>query len=77
MDQGVSCPKAKPDMEINEISTRAFGQFYRRRETTSILRWDEIDNEIQLEAINISTELAIKNNKNNQDQDIRDTVPQE
>jgi len=42
-----------------------------------ILRWDEIDNEIQLEAINIRTELAIKNKTNNEDQDIRDTVPQE
>ena len=41
------------------ISARAFGQFYRRRETNGILRWDEIEDEIQLEAINISTELAI------------------
>jgi len=60
MDQGVRGQKAKPHMEINEISARAFGQFYRRGETTGILRWDKIDNEIQLEAINISTELAIK-----------------
>jgi len=30
-----------------------------------------------LEAINISTELAIKNKKNNEDQDVRDTVPRE
>jgi len=77
MDQRVTGQKAKTHMEINEISARAFGQFYRRGETTGILRWDEIDNEIQLEAINISTELAIKNKKNNEDQYIRDTVPQE
>ena len=32
---------------------------------------------IQLEAINISTELAIKNKNNTEDQDIRDMVPQE
>jgi len=64
-------------MEINEILAKAFGQFYQRGETTGILRWDEIDNEIQLEAINISTELPIKNKKNNEDQDVRDTVPQE
>jgi len=51
--------------------------FTERGETTVIIRWDEIDNEIQLEAINISTELAIKNKKNNEDQDIRDTVSQE
>jgi len=38
---------------------------------------DEVDNEIQQEAINISTELAIKNKKNDKDQDVRDTVPQE
>jgi len=54
-----------------------FGQFYRRGETTGILRWDAIEDEIQLEAINISTELAIKNKKNNEEQDVRDTVPRE
>jgi len=77
MDQEVKVQKAKTKVEINEISARAFRQCYRREETTSILRWDEVDNEIQLEAINISTELAIKNRKNNEDQDFRDTVPQE
>jgi len=77
MDQRVKRPKAKPKMEINEISARAFGQFYRRGETTGILRWDEIEEEIQLEAINISTQLAIKNKKNNENQDVRDTVPRE
>jgi len=77
MDQEVKGRKAKTRMEIKEISARAFGEFYRRGETTGILRWDEIDNEIQLEAINISTELAIKNKKNNEDQDVRDTVPRE
>jgi len=61
MEQEVKGRKAKPKMEINAISTRAFRQFYRRGETTGILRWDEIDNEIQLEAIHISTEVAIKN----------------
>jgi len=37
----------------------------------------KVDNEIQLEAIHISTELAIKNKKSNEEQDVRDTVPQE
>jgi len=64
-------------MEINEISASAFGQFYRRGEMTSILRWNKVDNEIQLEAINISTKLAIKNKQNNEDKDVRDTVPRE
>jgi len=77
LDQRVEGQKAKPKMEITEISARAFGQFYRRGETTGILRSDEVDHEIQLEAINISTELAIKNKKNNEDQDVRDTVPRE
>jgi len=77
MDQRVMGQKAKGHMEINEIAARAFGQFYRRGEPTGILRWDEVDNEIQLESINLSTELAIKNKKNNEDQDVRDTVPQE
>jgi len=76
-DQKVTGRRAKVHMQINEISARAFGQFYRRGETTGILRWDEVDNGIQLEAINISTKLAIKNKKNNEDQDIRETVPQE
>ena len=30
-----------------------------------------------MEAINISTELAINNKKNNEDQDVKGTVPQE
>ena len=77
MDQKVKGREAKPKIEINEISSRAFGQFCRRGETTGILRWDEVDNEIQLEAINISTELAIKNKRNNEDQGVRDTVPRE
>jgi len=39
MDQEVKGQKAKPKMEINEISARAFGQFNRRGETSGILRW--------------------------------------
>ena len=77
MYQEVKDQRVKPMMEINDISARAFGQFYRRGETTGILRWDEIEDQIQLEAINISTELVIKNKKNNKDQDVRDRVPQE
>jgi len=77
MDQEVKGLKAKAKTEINEISARAFGQFYRTGETTGILRWDKVPNEIHLEAINISTELAIKTKKNNEDQDIRDRVPRE
>jgi len=77
MNQRVKGQKAKPKVKINQISARAFGQFYRRGKTTGILRWDEVDNEIQLEAINISTELAIKNRRNNEDQDVTDTVPRE
>ena len=77
MDQRVKGKEAKPKVEINKISARAFGQFYRRGETTGILRWDKVDHEIQLEAINISPELATKNKRNNEDQDVRDTVPRE
>ena len=63
-------------METNEISARAFGQFYRREEI-GILRYDEVDNEIQLETINISRELAIKNKKNNKEKDTGNIVPRE
>ena len=64
-------------MEIKEISARAFGQFYPRGEEIGILKWDEVDNEIQLEAFNISTEFAVKNYKNNEARDTRDIVPRE
>ena len=76
-DQGVKSQSAKTRMEINEISARVFGQFYRRGEEIGILRCDKVDNEIQLEAIKISTELAIKNKKNNEDRDTKDIVPRE
>ena len=38
MDQRVTSQKAKAHMEIKEISARACGQFYRRGETTGILK---------------------------------------
>jgi len=37
MDQEVKGRTTKPKLEINEISARAFGQFYRRGETTDII----------------------------------------
>jgi len=77
IDQEVKGHSAKPRMEINEISAREFGKFYRTGETTGILRWDEIDDEVDFQAINICIELAIKNKKNNKDQDVGDTVQQE
>ena len=67
----------KPRIQINEISARAFGQFYRREEEVGILKWDEVEDEIQLEAINISTELAIKNKKNNEHLSTKEIVPRE
>ena len=76
-DQNVMKQGSKTRIEINEISARAFGQFYRRGEEIGILRWDEVDNEIQLEAINISTELAIKNKKHNEDLNTKEIVPRE
>jgi len=63
MDQEVKGQKAKPKMKINEILARALEQFYQRGETPGILRGDEMEDKIQLEAINISTELLIKNKK--------------
>ena len=67
----------KPRIQINAILARAFGKFYRQGEEVGILKLDEIDNEIQLEAINISTELAIKNQKNNEDLSTKEIVPRE
>ena len=76
-DKGVIGQRAKPRIEINEISARAFGQFYQQGGEIGILRWDEVDNKIQLEAINISTELAIKNKNTKEETDTRDIVPRE
>jgi len=56
IDQRVQGQSVQPQMEINEISARAFTQFYQRGEMTGIPRWVEINNEIELEAINISLE---------------------
>jgi len=39
MQQRVTGQKSKPHMEINKISARALGLFYRRGERTRILRW--------------------------------------
>ena len=75
MNQRLTGQEPQPHMEINEISARAFRQFYRRGETPGILRSDEIDNKIQLEASNTSTELAIENRKNNKNQNIKNTIP--
>ena len=74
--QGRNDQSVRPKIQINEISAQAFGQFYRRGEEIGILRWDKVDNEVQLEAINISTELAIKNRKS-EDKDTKDIVPRE
>ena len=76
-DQSIKKQSSKTRIEINEISARAFGQVYRRGEEIGILKWDEVDNEIQLEAINISTELVIKNRRNNEDLSTKDIVPKE
>jgi len=43
-DREVKGRTTKQKMEIIQISARAFAQFYRRGETTGILRWDEVDN---------------------------------
>ena len=75
--KGSNDQSVRPQIQINEISARAFGQFYRRGEEIGILKWDEVDNEIQLEAINISTELAIRSKKNNQDLSTKEIVPKE
>jgi len=77
MDPKVKCEKAKPQMQITEISGGACGLLYRRGETSGILRCNEVNNEIQLEAINISPELGIKNKEDHEDQEVRDTVPLE
>jgi len=50
--------------QICEISTRAFGKFYRRPDTTTgILKYNKKEGRISLESVNITTELAIKSGK--------------
>jgi len=64
-------------MAIGAIAARAFSRFSQCGETTGIERCDEVDTKIERKAVNISTELAIKNIKDNHNQDGRDTVPAE
>jgi len=50
--------------QISEISVQAFGKFYRRPDTTTgILKYNKKEGQINLESVNISTELAIKSGK--------------
>jgi len=77
MDHQVKSHNTKPGMEINKISATAGGQIYRRGETTGILRVDEVDNVIMLEAINIPTGLVMKNNKKKEVSVVRYRVTQE
>ena len=74
-DQRVQKHSTKTRVEINEILARAFGHFYRQEEEVGIVKWNEVNNEIQLKAINISTELAIKNKKNSEDLSTKEIVP--
>ena len=75
--QGGNDQSVKPRIQISEILALAFGQFYRREDGVDILKWDEVDNDIQLEAINISTELAIKKKKKNEDLGTNEIVRKE
>jgi len=47
-------------LEVFEITAIALGKFYRRGETTGLQKWNTIDDQMELKAINISTKLAIK-----------------
>ena len=76
-DQSAKEQSPRTKIEINKISEKAFGQLYGRGEEIGILKWDEVDNEIQPEAINISTELAIKSKRNNEKLSTKDIGPKE
>jgi len=75
MDKRAKGQSAKSEMEIRVISATALRQFYGTGSMTSIRRWDEVDNEIQLKAVNIRTKLAIRTKMNNNDHDRIDRVP--
>jgi len=64
--------------QICEISTRAFGKFYRRPDTTTgILKYNKKEGRIRLESVNISTELAIKSRKYQKKRKLEEMVPLE
>ena len=49
---------------ICEISAKAFGEYYRRKDTTTgILRYNKNDKTLPMEKINLSTDLAVKSGK--------------
>ena len=61
---------------IKEISAQAFGTCPRKGDITGILRW-EGDEDPKLRAINISTELAIKNRKPEDTKNWKEGIPRE
>jgi len=64
--------------QICEISARAFGRLYRRPDTTTgILKYSKKEGRINLESVNISTELAIKSGKYEKQRQLEEMVPPE
>jgi hypothetical protein len=64
-------------MEICEISARAFGSYYRKGETTGILRWDPVEKQLKINSIHVSTEIAIRNKKEEDKRELHEVVPKE
>jgi len=68
----------KATTQISVISARAFGKFYRRPDTsTGILKYNKKEGRISLESVNISTKLAIKSGKYQNERQLEEIVPQE
>jgi len=64
--------------QICEISTEAFGKFYRRADTTTgILKYNKQEGRISLGSLNISTELAVKSGKYQKERPVEEIVPHE
>jgi len=64
--------------QICEISAKAFRKFYRKPDTTTgILKYHKKEGCISLESVNLSTELAIKSGKYQNQRKLAEMVPQE
>jgi hypothetical protein len=76
-DKESATTRDQDKMEICEISARAFGSYYRKGETTGILRWDPVKDKLEINAIHVSTEIAIRNKKEEDKRELHEVVPKE
>ena len=69
--------KQEAKRHISEISVRAFRKFHRKREIMGVLWGTYVNQELKIAVTNVSTELAIKSQRNLREKEINKMVPKE